>query len=334
MATQLDLTDEILDRQTLSTVIDSDDVEAEREEAQLAAAIARKVKTPEDILVDEDPKNLPYDWPTVIWIGVVHVGALAAPFFFTWKALGLFAFLCWLTGSIGVCMGYHRQLTHGAFNTYRPIRWLLALLGGLSGEGSALTWVANHRKHHLYSDKDGDPHSPRRGAWWAHMLWLMPDFGHKYRACVLDKYAPDLARDPVMRFLHKFFLPSHVLLGGLLFAIGYFGWDAYTGWSFVVWGMFVRLVYVLHVTWFVNSATHMWGYRNYETTDDSRNLWWVGILAFGEGWHNNHHAFQRMARQGHKWWEVDMTYWSICALEKLGLAWNVQHDIPKHGKPA
>ena len=167
MATQLDLTDEILDRQTLSTVIDSDDVEAEREEAQLAAAIARKAKTPEDILVDEDPKNLPYDWTTVIWIGVVHVCALAAQFLFTWKALGLFAFLCWLTGSIGVCMGYHRQLTHGAFSTFRPIRWLLALLGGLSGEGSALTWVANHRKHHLYSDKDGDPHSPRRGAWWS-----------------------------------------------------------------------------------------------------------------------------------------------------------------------
>ena len=114
MATQLDLTDEILDQQALSTVIVRDDVEAEREVAQLAAAIAQKAKTPEDILVDEDPKNLPYDWPTVIWIGVVHIGALAAPFFFTWKALGLFAFLCWLTGSIGVCMGYHRLLTHGS----------------------------------------------------------------------------------------------------------------------------------------------------------------------------------------------------------------------------
>ena len=115
----------------------------------------------------------------------------------------------------------------------------------------------------------------------------------------------------------------------LLFAIGYFGWDTYTAISFVVWGMFVRLVYVLHVTWFVNSATHMWGYRNYETSDNSRNLWWVAVLAFGEGWHNNHHANQRMARQGHKWWEVDVTYWAILALEKVGLAWNVVKEIPK-----
>ena len=103
--------------------------------------------------------------------------------------------------------------------------------------------------------------------------------------------------------------------------------------SFVVWGMFVRMVYVLHVTWFVNSATHMWGYRNYETTDDSRNLWWVGLLAFGEGWHNNHHAYQRMARQGHRWWEFDITYWAIWLMEKVGLAWDVVHEVPQHTPP-
>ena len=137
-----------------------------------------------------------------------------------------------------------------------------------------------------------------------------------------------------MRFLHLMFLPAHLILSGILFLAGYLGWDAYTGWSFVFWGMFVRLIYVLHVTWMVNSASHIWGYRNYETTDDSRNLWWVGLLAFGEGWHNNHHAFQRMARQGHKWWEVDVTYWAICLLEKMGLVWNVVHEIPKGAKPA
>jgi stearoyl-CoA desaturase (delta-9 desaturase) len=130
------------------------------------------------------------------------------------------------------------------------------------------------------------------------------------------------------------FLPSHVITGILLYAIGYFGWNSFTGWSFVFWGMFVRLVYVLHVTWFVNSATHLWGYRNYETSDDSKNLWWVGILAFGEGWHNNHHAFQRMAKAGHKWWEIDVTYWAILALEKVGLAWNVVKEPPQHGRPA
>jgi sn-2 palmitoyl-lipid 9-desaturase len=274
------------------------------------------------------------DWPIVIWIGLVHVGILAAPFYFTWKALALCVFLSWFTGSIGVCLGYHRQLTHGSFSTYRPVRWLLAFFGGLSGEGSALTWVANHRKHHVFSDQEGDPHSPREGGLWSHMLWFMPDYGSRHYGELTRRYAPDLLKDPVIRALHPLFLPSHLLMGAVLYAIGYFGWDAYTGASFVAWGMFVRLVYVLHVTWFVNSASHMWGYRNYVTTDDSRNLWWVGLLAFGEGWHNNHHAFQRMAKHGHRWWEIDMTYWVICAMEKLGLAWDVVHDVPARHRAA
>ncbi len=118
-----------------------------------------------------------------------------------------------------------------------------------------------------------------------------------------------------------------------MWTVGYVGWDAYTAWSFVVWGMFVRMVWVYHITWAVNSATHMWGYRNYETSDDSKNLWWVGLLAWGEGWHNNHHAYQRMARHGHKWWEFDMTYYSIWLLEKVGLAWNVVHKVPAWQKP-
>jgi len=275
-----------------------------------------------------------YDWPVLIWIAVIHLSALAAPFYFTWQGLVACLVLAWLTGSIGVCMGYHRQLTHGSFSTYRPIRWLLALIGGLSGEGSALTWVANHRKHHLHSDKEGDPHSPRDGKWWSHMLWFIPDFGKGHYEELHTKFAPDMLKDPMIRFLHHFFLPSHAILALTLYAIGYFGWDSTVGWSMVLWGMSVRLIYVLHVTWFVNSASHIWGYRNYETSDDSRNLWWVGILAFGEGWHNNHHAYQRMARQGHKWWEIDVTYWAICLMEKVGLAWNVVHTVPKNTKPA
>ena len=118
--------------------------------------------------------------------------------------------------------------------------------------------------------------------------------------------------------------------------MGYFGPESWglgsnwAGWSMILWGLGVRMVYVLHVTWFVNSATHLWGYRNYETTDNSRNLWWVGLLAFGEGWHNNHHAYQRVARQGHRWWEIDVTYWAIWLMEKVGLAWDVD---PGEGHP-
>lgn len=281
------------------------------------------------------------DWPVVIWIAIAHVIAISAPFFITWQAVVSCVVLSILTGSVGVCMGYHRCLTHGSFQTYRPVRWLLATIGGLSGEGSALTWVANHRKHHAFSDKQGDPHSPRHGNWWSHMFWFMPNRGEKWHSDLLSRYAPDLNKDRMMVFLHKMFLPSHLILGFLLGAVGYFGtgiglggwWNAF---SMIAWGVGVRMVYVLHITWFVNSATHLWGYRNYETTDDSKNLWWVGIFAFGEGWHNNHHAYQRVASQGHKWWEIDTTYWLILAMEKTGLAWDVVRlkDIPHGTKPA
>ena len=282
------------------------------------------------------------DWPTVVWIAAAHVIALAAPFYFSWQAFTICVALCLATGSLGVCMGYHRLLTHGSFKTYRPVRWFLAMLGGLSGEGSALTWVANHRKHHAFSDKEGDPHSPRHGKWWSHMLWFMPNRGQKWQGELLEKYAPDMLKDRMMVVLHKLFLPSHFVLGIGLFLLGYFGqWMGMTGgwWSgmsMVAWGVGVRMMYVLHVTWFVNSATHIWGYRNYETTDDSKNLWWVGLFAFGEGWHNNHHAYQRVASQGHRWWEIDTTYWVILAMEKVGLAWDVVRikDIPKGAKPA
>lgn len=281
------------------------------------------------------------NWPVAFWIGIVHVIALFAPFYFSWQALVTCVILSIATGSLGVCMGYHRLLTHGSFKTYRPVRWMLAFLGGLSGEGSAVSWVANHRKHHAYSDKEGDPHSPRDGRWWSHMFWFLPDTGSAWHAELFERYAPDLTKDRVMLWLHWLFLPSHIACGLVLFAIGYFGeaiglGGARSGWTMVVWGLGVRMVYVFHVTWFVNSATHLWGYRTYETSDDSKNLWWVGLLAFGEGWHNNHHAFQRVASQGHKWWEIDTTYWVILAMEKLGLAWDVVRlkDIPHGTRPA
>ncbi|MCH2115833.1 MAG: acyl-CoA desaturase [Pirellulales bacterium] len=269
------------------------------------------------------------NWPVVIWIAIVHVLALIAPFYFSWPALIACVALAFATGSFGVCMGYHRLLTHQSFKTYRPIRWLLAFLGGLSGEGSALTWVAQHRKHHAFSDLEGDPHSPKDGGWWSHLLWFMPDFGRKWHRDLVARYAPDMVKDKMMVVMHHLFLPSHLMLGAALFAFGYLGPESWglgtgrAGCSMLFWGLGVRMVYVLHITWFVNSATHLWGYRNYETSDDSRNLWWVGLLAWGEGWHNNHHAYQRVASQGHRWWEIDVTYWAILLMEKLGLAWDV-----------
>jgi stearoyl-CoA desaturase (delta-9 desaturase) len=274
-----------------------------------------------------------FDWATIVWVAALHLGALAAPFFFSWQAVVLTLVLCWMTGSLGICLGYHRLLTHGSLQTYRPVRWFFAWLGGMAGEGPATMWVAVHRQHHHFSDQEGDPHTPHDGAWWSHMLWLAPDRGSENNRRTIQHYAPDLYKDPVMRFLDTTFLLWHFVLAGVLFAAGYFGWNAAMGWSFVFWGVFVRMIYVLHVTWFVNSASHMWGYRNYKTTDDSRNCWWVGLLAFGEGWHNNHHAYQRMARHGHRWWEFDITYLAILAMEKVGLVWNVVHDVRGRKQP-
>jgi stearoyl-CoA desaturase (delta-9 desaturase) len=157
---------------------------------------------------------------------------------------------------------------------------------------------------------------------------LAPHPGESVHRALVEHYAPDLLRDRGMVFLDRTFLVWHIVLGLGLYGLGHLAWGPAVGVSMLVWGMFVRLVWVLHVTWLVNSASHMWGYRNYETKDDSRNLWWVGLLAFGEGWHNNHHAFQRMARHGHRWWEIDLTYYVILLLERLGLAWNVVHRPP------
>lgn len=268
------------------------------------------------------------DWPVAIWIGGIHLAALAAPFCFTWSGLAICLALYYISGSLGVCLGYHRLLTHGSFSTWRPVKVFFAFLGGISGEGSAIDWVANHRKHHAFSDQDGDPHTPREGGWWAHMMWLFRKHTAAELAAHVSRWAPDLARDPAILALHKTFILWHVLAGAVLLSLGWSLYGPATGVSWLVWGLAVRMVIVFHVTWLVNSASHMWGYRNYETTDDSRNLWWVGLLAFGEGWHNNHHAFQRMAKHGHKWWEVDVTYWAILAMERLGLAWNVVHHPP------
>ncbi len=258
------------------------------------------------------------------------MAASAAPFCFTWSGLVAFCLLSWLTGGIGVCLGYHRLLTHGSFQTYRGVRRLLGLVGTLAGEGPPITWVAVHRKHHRFSDQEGDPHSPHDGGWWSHILWLFPRPKDPQWQEMHKTYAKDLLKDPFFRLLDKTFLLWHIGLGAALFALGWCCWDLRTGVSLLVWGLFLRLVYVLHITWAVNSASHMWGYRNYETKDDSRNLWWVGLLAFGEGWHNNHHAYPAQAAHGHRWWEFDITYVAIRAMEKVGLAWKVVRGRHKH----
>ncbi len=275
-------------------------------------------------------------WPVVTWLAVIHTGALFIfmPALFTWAGVLTAVVFHWLTGGIGVCLGYHRYYTHKSFETPKPISYLLAIMGGLSGEGSCLDWVATHREHHAHSDQLGDPHSPHDGPWWSHMFWVMVRNSEKQIEKRHKRWIPDLKDDKGLQLIGRLFIAFHVALGAAMMSVGYFfgGWQL--AFSLLVWGMFARLVFVLHSTWFVNSASHMWGYRNYETTDDSRNNWWVALITYGEGWHNNHHAYPRMARHGHKWWEVDVTFLTIRAMEKLGLAWDVvdhQHKKRQEG---
>ena len=307
------------------------------------ATVSEPRMTPESFPVPDSDRE-PRSWkelmphgissPVMFWLAIVHLGALLifVPSIFSWWSVGLALVLHWLTGGIGVCLGYHRLFTHRSFKTTKPVRYLLALIGGLAGEGSCLNWVCTHRRHHAFSDDEGDPHSPHDGAWWAHMFWTFGksdpvDLGQKYR-----RWIPDLCDDKGLKFLDLMFIPNHLISAGLLFLLGNAMGGKMLGCSFVVWGVFARLVFVMHSTWLVNSASHMWGYRNYETTDDSRNNWFVALLTYGEGWHNNHHAYPTMARHGHKWWEVDVTFMTIRLMEMCGLAWDVVDN--KHKKRA
>ncbi|MCA9127977.1 MAG: fatty acid desaturase [Planctomycetales bacterium] len=263
------------------------------------------------------------NWAAAVWLVGIHVGALAAPWTFTWSGLGLVIFLHWVCGGIGICLGYHRLLTHGGFSTHRWVRRAIASIGCLAGEGPPMMWVSNHRLHHARSDQEGDPHSPREGSWWSHAFWLAFKVGGKNQAEYHRKWSPDLHRDRYMRSLDYLFIPINVAMSLVIMGLGYAvgGWNLALSW--LVWGVAVRMALVLHSTWLVNSASHMWGYRNYETRDDSRNNWWVALVTYGEGWHNNHHAHPRMAKHGHKWWEFDITFRTIRLMQALGLAWDV-----------
>jgi len=259
--------------------------------------------------------RLPVDWATIIYMGLIHGVALLAllPGNFSWSALGVGFALYWITGGVGVTLGFHRLVSHRSFQTPKWLEYFLILCGTLAAQGGPIEWIGVHRVHHKYSDQGLDPHDSNKGFWWSHMGWMfhvLPEHVDYYR------YTKDINTDPVYVFLQKYFIHIQVALGLLLFAIG--------GWPWVIWGIFVRLVVVFHCTWFVNSATHKFGYRTYESTDGSRNCWWVALLTFGEGWHNNHHAYQFSARHGIKWWEIDVTWMAIRTLQALGLASNVR----------
>jgi len=275
-------------------------------------------------------------WRYALGIPGVHLLACLAflPWFFSWSGvvfaiLGLYAF-----GTLGINLCYHRLLTHQGLTCPKWLEHTFAVLGVCTMQDTPACWVAMHRIHHKHSDHRPDPHSPLVHFLWGHCGWLMFQNREFTNVNYYQRFTRDILRDPFYMKLEKkenwlrIYVASIVLfflvgLGAQLAMGGTLAQAAQFGLSLMVWGVFVRTVLTWHITWSVNSFTHVWGYRNYETDDNSRNNWLVGLWANGEGWHNNHHADQRAAAHGHKWWEFDVTWLTIWALEKLGLVTHV-----------
>ncbi len=233
----------------------------------------------------------------------------------------------YLATAFGITIGYHRLLTHRAFETYRPVKYLFAILGSMAVQGPVIGWVADHRKHHAHTDEEGDPHSPHvghgsglKGLYHAHMGWLFDNHG----MAEAGRYARDLREDRGMRFINRHFLVWIALGLAIPFALGFgITGELAGGLTALFWGGLVRVFFVHHITWSINSICHFFGQRRFETDDRSTNVFWLALPSLGEAWHHNHHAFPRAAVQGLRWWEVDVSGLVIRALGRLGLAWNV-----------
>ena len=252
------------------------------------------------------------NWTTTFFMALFHVGAIAALFFFSWKALAVAVVLYWMTTGWGISLGYHRLHTHRSFVVPRWLEYWFAICGSMTLEGGPISWVAIHRIHHQHSDKPGDPHSPRDGGFWSHVGWLLWGEAMHNNTRAMSKYAPDLSKHKFYVWLNNYHWAPLVLSTVLLYAFG--------GLPFVLWGTFMRVTFGLHATWLVNSATHMWGKRRFNTRDDSRNTWWVALITFGEGWHNNHHAHPTSARHGLAWYEFDPSWLTLKVLRAFGIA--------------
>jgi stearoyl-CoA desaturase (delta-9 desaturase) len=257
-----------------------------------------------------------------VGLGVVHLGALCAflPGTFSWSAVAVMVVLYYITGAWGITLGFHRTLTHRSLKVAPFLEPVIAILGVLALQGGPIEWISTHRAHHANTDREGDPHDIHRGAWWSHMAWLYRHNDARLSKTEQARLAPDLAGSRFYQLLENTYLLWQIGLGLILLAIGGVPW--------LIWGIFVRCVVTYHITWLVNSAAHMTGYQTFRTDDKSTNNWWVAILAWGEGWHNNHHAFPFSARHGLRWFEFDATWLTIRVLAWLKLARDVKLPTP------
>jgi stearoyl-CoA desaturase (delta-9 desaturase) len=275
------------------------------------------------------------------FLAVIGGAAVLWNSFLGWRDLAIFAVM-YLVSAFGVTIGYHRLLTHRAFETRQWLRYALAVAGSLSVQGGVIDWVADHRKHHTFTDEEGDPHSPHAGEgagvrgmvtglWHAHVGWLFETHGQASS----KRYAPDLVKDPVMRAINRRF--PLIALASLLvpFLLGFAisgGSLVDGGLSALLWGGLVRIFLVHHVTWSINSICHFFGRRRFDTDDESTNVFWLALPSLGEAWHHNHHAFPRSAFQGLRWYELDPSGWLILGLERIGLAWDVVKVTPERAR--
>ncbi|EAR17891.1 acyl-CoA desaturase [Synechococcus sp. W2B2] len=263
-------------------------------------------------------------WVTIGFMIVIHSLALLAllPMFWSWQAAASLLVLYWVTACLGVTIGYHRLLSHRSFQLPRWLERFFATCGALSCQHGPIDWVGLHRHHHKFSDTDADHHNSHRGFWWSHMGWMLQPVTAMQ---AVPRMTGDLVQDPYYRWLNNNFLLLQLPLAGLLFWIGTA--TGAGGWALVLWGIPLRLVLVYHVTWLVNSATHCWGTVAYDSGDASRNNKWVAALTFGEGWHNNHHAYPHSARHGLQQGQIDLTWEHIRLMRALGLATKVRLPV-------
>ena len=264
------------------------------------------------------------NWKNLSIVTIFHLLSIPALFVFSWKNLAAMLIGNWIVGSLGVGLGFHRLLTHRSFKAPKWLEYTLTAFGTMSVQDSPDKWVATHRIHHQFVETERDPHSTRPGFWWAHMEWILKGTAQDHDRETLQKYVPDLLKDRFHVLLAKYYYVPLVISAFVLYAIG--------GWSMVLWGVFVRVVVGWHTTWFVNSLAHLFGKRPFATDDDSTNNWFVALLTFGEGWHNNHHAFPTSARHGLKWYQFDMNWLTISLFKKLG--WAKQIRVFDTEKPA
>lgn len=258
---------------------------------------------------------------TKVVIPLVHLLAMYAPFCFSWDAVGLWFVLYILTG-LGITLSYHRNLCHKSFKLPKWLEYMFSYLGVQALQGDPIGWVSTHRHHHKYTDSLKDPHSPNDGFWFSHMGWIYDTKNADERRNRKPSNVGDLESQAFYIFIQKTYILHPILLGAFLYSLG--------GFPYIVWGMGVRIVWGFHVTFLVNSACHIWGSQAWNTSDLSRNNWMVALVTFGEGWHNNHHAFEYSARHGLEWWQLDTAWCTIWVLHKLGLATSVKLPTDAH----